>query len=116
MFHCQTQKPLVEIYVPPEPGTETSGAREAQGARGVLLPPGRRAEPALAAAPFTLKWRALPTSLFQGGAVSASPAPVHVEEIVNLLGELLQLNDHYVNRQITCLGSGFQSESSTSGM
>ena len=114
MCHCQTQKLLVEMHVPPESGVKTSVPK--QRARHVLVPPGLQAEQAFAAASLAFKWSALPTSVFQAGAVSTSPALVHMEEIVNLLGELLWLSDRYVNLQIKCLGSGFQSESGTSGM
>lgn len=114
MCHHQTQKLLVEKYVPPESGIETSAPK--QRARRAPFPPGLRAEQAFAAASFVFKRKALHTSLFQGGTVSTSPTLVHMEEIVNLQGELLQLSDHYANLQIKCLGSGFQAESGTSGM
>lgn len=48
--------------------------------------------------------------------MSTSPAPVHMEEMVNLLRELLWLGDRYMNLQIQCLASRFQSELGTSGM
>lgn len=62
-----------------------------------------------------LQMEALATSLFQGGVMPTSPAPVHME-MVNLLRELLCHSDHYTSLQIQCLAGGFQSELGTSGM
>lgn len=82
----------METYVPPGSRVETSAPKQRVGC--VLFPAGLWAEQARAAASFACEQSSLPTSVFQGGAVAASPALVHVEEIVHLREELLWLSDH----------------------
>lgn len=113
MCHYQTQKLLVDMYVSPERKlllhSEKRGVSSShQGGGGLCRH--------LQLDVLHTNGGLLPTSLFQGGAMSTSPALVHVEERVHLLGEVLQLSDHDVNLQIKHLGSGFRSGSDTSGM